>query len=73
MEVPFSDFKTIDIILHNKGVVTFDFEIDLSSIQRKGLVELNVLNGLVAGGDKQKISIKLCPGIPDDINEVFYI
>ena len=53
--------------------VTFDFIVNLNTIKRKGLVDVNPMSGKIAGGDFQKFFVKICPGWPEEIKETFSI
>ena len=44
--------------------MTFSFTVNLSSIIRKGLVEVSPLSGKILGGEKEKFTVKICPGMP---------
>jgi hydrocephalus-inducing protein len=72
-EVKFNDWVQREIYLENTGKVTFAFKVLMQNIERKGLVEVWPLEGKVLGQEKFKFTIKLCPGFPDIINEIFYI
>ena len=72
-EVKYNDYVQKELYLENTGKVTFEFKVILSSIIRKGLVEVSPLEGKIIGLEKQKIIVKLCPGFPDIIQENFFI
>lgn len=72
-EVMFSQWTTKDFILHNLGKVPFDFKIRMDNIIRKGLIKIKPSQGKIAGGQKTKISINFCPGLPGDYLEMFKI
>jgi hydrocephalus-inducing protein len=72
-EVKYNDYVNKDFYLENTGKVTFEYKIILSSIIRKGLVEVTPLEGKIAGQEKQKFILKLCPGFPDLINEKIFL
>lgn len=46
---------------------------NLSSIVRKGLIEVFPLSGKIMGGSKEKFTVKICPGMPARILEKFTV
>jgi hypothetical protein len=38
-------------------------------VKRKDFLEINPMTGKIAGGQKQKISIKICPTMPEHFEE----
>ena len=70
-EVRFNDWANKEIYLENTGKVTFEFNVGLQNILRRGLIEVTPSHGKIQGGEKQKFMIKVCPGFPDDIHENF--
>ena len=69
----FNDWEAREIILENTGKVTFEFKVNLSSVVRENLVEVIPLSGSVKGFEKQRIIVRMCPGLPDIIDEHFFI
>lgn len=59
--------------MENTGKVTFAFKVLTDQIVRKGLVEVSPQAGKVAGGEKQRFSLRVCPGFPDSIHELIQI
>ena len=53
----------------NPGKVPFDFRLRLDELSRPGVVIAGPLSGKIYAGDKQKITVKFQPGIPDRIME----
>ena len=72
-EVRFCDWINKDFYVENNGKVTFEYHVDLSTIERKGLIEVNPLTGKISGGEKQRFIVKLSPGMPKKLEEVFFI
>lgn len=68
-EVRFCDWMQKEFIIENTGKVQFNFSIILNKIIRKGLVEVIPKNGKINGNEKQKITVRICPGMPDVIKE----
>ena len=71
--IPFNDWETREFIIENTGKVAYDFSINMDSLYRKGLVEISPLSDKIKGYEKIKVHVKLCPGIPDKIDEYFTI
>ena len=71
--LPFNDWDTRDILIENTGKVAYEFNTNITTLMRKGLIEIYPMSGKINGGDKQKLVIRLCPGIPDLIDEQFAI
>ena len=71
--LPFNDWETKDFYLENTGKVTFEFKVNMSTLKRKGLVEVNPSSGIIKGFEKQKIHVRMCPGYPDIVDEHFFL
>ena len=71
--IPFNDWETREFVIENTGKVAYDFSIDSSSLYRRSLIDISPLSGRINGFEKQKIQVRLCPGIPDIINEQFAV
>lgn len=72
-DVKFCDWKHMDFLIENTGKVLFEYNINISQIIRKGLVEVQPANGTINGGVKQKFTVRICPGMPDELKEQFSI
>ena len=59
--------KEFNII--NPGRVPFDFRLRLDELSRPDIIVAKPTSGRVYAGDKQKITIKFMPGVPDRIME----
>lgn len=68
-EVRFCDWVQKEFFIENIGKVQFNYSISLNKIIRKGLVEVIPKSGKINGNEKQKITIRICPGMPDTIKE----
>lgn len=62
-----------EFIVENTGKVPFQYSVNISSIIRKGLIEVNPPFGRIEGNEKQRFLVKVCPGMPDLIKEQFSI
>ena len=62
-----------DIYVENTGKVTFEYNTLLDMVKRKGYVECFPQSGRIAGGEKQKITIKICPIMPAEFKEIIQI
>lgn len=65
----FCDFITRDIYIENTGKVTFEFKVILTQVKKKGFVDAFPLSGRIAGGEKQKITVKVCAVMPSEFKE----
>ena len=72
-EIAYNESTTKDFIIENIGKVPFEFNINLSTISRPGVVECSPVSGKVVAGEKFKINVKFFPGIPDNIHEMFLV
>lgn len=59
--------------IENTGKVTFEYKVLLDSVKRKGYVDASPLTGRILGGEKQKITVKLCPVMPNEFKELIQI
>ncbi|EFC47717.1 hypothetical protein NAEGRDRAFT_78704 [Naegleria gruberi] len=69
--VPFHSQQEKEIVISNTGKIAIDFDFDFSIMKRKEIVQVLPSNGRIKPGDKQKVTIKLNPKIPEVINEQF--
>jgi len=72
-EVQYDLIATKEFTIENPGKVPFEFNINLSTVSRQGLIECLPMSGKVAAGEKAKILVKFFPGVPDNIHEVFLV
>ena len=63
--------KTVEkeFYIMNPGKVSFNFAVRTDVISRNGLVEVSPSDGRVFSNDKQKILVKVTPGLPERILE----
>lgn len=71
--VPFNESSQKDFFIENIGKVPFEFNINLATVSRPGLIECSAMRGKVLAGEKFKISVKFFAGIPDNIREFFLV
>lgn len=60
----FCDWSSKDIYLENTGKVTYEFKISVVDVKRKAFLDISPMSGKISGGQKQKITIKVCPTMP---------
>ena len=72
-EIPYNESSSKEFFVENVGKVPFEFNINLSTVSRPGLVECHPMTGKVINGEKYKIVVKFFPGIPDNIDEMFLV
>jgi hydrocephalus-inducing protein len=65
--VDFTQPSTKDFTIENIGKVPFEFNINLSTLSRPGIITCGQMHGKVLAGDKLKVPITMHPGVPDDI------
>jgi hypothetical protein len=59
------------LALTNETSVPFNFELDLSDVKRKGMVQVDPMIGNVSSNEKQKFKVTVLPGIPVTFVEHF--
>eukprot|EP01065_Artemidia_motanka_P026772 TRINITY_DN32019_c0_g1_i1.p1 TRINITY_DN32019_c0_g1~~TRINITY_DN32019_c0_g1_i1.p1 ORF type:complete len:3749 (+),score=1074.75 TRINITY_DN32019_c0_g1_i1:85-11331(+) len=62
-----------DVSLHNLGKVAFAFQVDLSGLRRRGVVDVFPQQGQVKAGDKMRLVVRFCPQVPDLVDDCFQI
>lgn len=72
-EVPYNESSTREFVIENVGKVPFEFNINLSTVSRPGLLECSTMVGKVLAGEKFKITVRFFAGIPDNIREMFLV
>jgi hydrocephalus-inducing protein len=72
-EVAYNESQNKDFFIENIGKVPFEFNINLGTISRPGLIECSAMNGKVLAGEKFKISVRFFAGIPSNIREMFLV
>lgn len=72
-EVPYNESSTREFVIENIGKVPFEFNINLNTVSRPGLLECSTMVGKVLAGEKFKITVRFFAGIPDNIREMFLV
>lgn len=72
-EQRFCEWNSKDIYIENTGKVTFEFKVDVERVKRKAFLEIIPMQGKISGGQKHKITIKVCPAMPEIFEETFDI
>jgi hydrocephalus-inducing protein len=72
-EIPFNESSSKEFFIENIGKVPFEFNINLSTVSRPGLVQCSHTSGKVIAGERFKVVVKFFPGIPDNIDEMLLV
>ena len=72
-EVAYNESQPRDFFIENVGKVPFEFNINLSTLSRQGVIECSHMTGKVLANERFKIQVKFFPGIPDNIVETFLV
>lgn len=72
-EVAYNESQPRDFFIENVGKVPFEFNINLSTLSRQGVIECSHMTGKVLANERFKIQVKFFPGIPDNIKETFLV
>ena len=72
-EVAYNEHQPRDFFIENIGKVPFEFNINLSTLSRQGVIECSQMSGKVLANERFKIQVKFYPGIPDNIKETFLV
>jgi hydrocephalus-inducing protein len=72
-EISYCNTSSSDFYIENVGKVPFEFNINLSTISRAGMLEANPMTGKVMSGERFRVVVKFRPGIPDNIDEIFLV
>ena len=72
-EIAYCYQESKEFHIENVGKVPFEFNINLSTLTRPGLVEVNPMTGKVMSGERFRVNVKFKPGIPDNIDEIFLV
>ena len=72
-EVPYNESSSKDFYIENIGKVPFEFNINLATVSRPGIIECNHMQGKVIAGERFRVSVRFFPGIPDNIHEMFLV
>lgn len=71
--VNFMEPTTDHFYIENIGKVPFEFNINLSTLSRPGIVTCGQMHGKVIAGDKLKVAITLHACVPDNIQEMILV
>lgn len=69
--IPYYSPQEKDITISNTGKIAIDFNFDFGTLKRKDIIQVIPESGRIKPGEKQKLIVKLIPGIPEIINEQF--
>jgi hydrocephalus-inducing protein len=72
-EITYCHHDSKDFYIENIGKVPFAFNINLSTITRPGMLEVNPMTGKIMSGERFRVNLKFKPGIPDNIDEIFLV
>lgn len=72
-DVRFCEWVSREFMIDNTGKVTFEFKVSLHQIKKKGFVEVLPLSGRIAGGEKQKLVVRVSPVIPSEFKEIILV
>jgi hydrocephalus-inducing protein len=72
-EVPFNEMTQREFFIENTGKVPFEFNINLGTVSRPGLIECMPMTGKIISQERFKVIVKFFPGIPDNISEIFLV
>ena len=72
-EIPYNDSAQKDFYIENIGKVAYEFTVNTSTLSRPGILDVQPAVGRCAAGEKQRITVKFFPGIPDTIDEMFLV
>ena len=62
-----------EVLLSNTGRVALTFSADKSLLSRKNVIEILPSGGTVLAGEKQRLVIRVLPGLPEKLIETFYL
>ena len=72
-EIPYNESSSKEFFIENLGKVPFEFNINLKTISRPGVIECFPMTGKVYAENKTKVVVKFFPGVPDNISESFKV
>lgn len=72
-ELTYCQSETKEFHIENVGKVPFEFNINLSTVSRPGMVEVTPMTGKVMSGERFRVNVKFKPGIPANIDELFLV
>lgn len=72
-DIRFCDWVSKDFFIENTGKVTFEYKILYITVKRKGYISCTPDYGRIIGGEKQKVTVKICPVMPDVFKEIIMV
>lgn len=69
-EVPYTEVQEREVLLVNTGKVAFQYSWNLCGLSRPAVLDCWPIAGEIKAGDKERITIRFRPGIPDEVSEV---
>ncbi|OQR91449.1 hydrocephalus-inducing protein [Achlya hypogyna] len=81
LDRPYLDFGPViynkaedrEFAIMNLGKVAFSFVVSLEKVSRSGVVEVSPMAGRIFANDKQRVSVRFKPGIPDTLVESIWL
>ena len=62
-----------EIFVFNTGKVPVTFAVLMASLSRSNVLEVLPGSGRIAAGDKQRLLVRLLPGMPTKLREAFHV
>ena len=62
-----------EMFIFNTGKVPVTFSVLMASLSRSNVLEVLPGSGRIAAGDKQRLAIRLLPGLPTKLREAFHV
>ena len=70
---PYEKVFDKEVTIQNTGKVKFDFVVNLSTLQRAGVVNVSPMSGTLDAKGAATLSVRIRPGVPDMIEEFFLL
>ena len=70
---PYEKVFDKEVTIQNTGKVKFDFVVNLSTLQRAGVVNVSPMSGTLDAKGAATLSVRIRPGVPDKIEEFFLL
>ena len=62
-----------ELFVHNHGKVPVGFSVLKAALSRSNVLEVLPASGRISAGDKQRLLVRLLPGMPTKLREVFHV
>ena len=62
-----------EVQVHNPGKVPCSYRVDLSRVKRPGVLSVSPTAGTLEAGQREVLTVKVRPGIPDRVEEHIYV